>query len=149
MTADIKIYIASGILLIIGIFAGFFLVRNNVSPELTSTAIKKMPSDFYTSQSASITGQIVKVGDKTAIVRNLKFQTEAEFTVSEKLVVSGLRGVESENNFLKLQAGREALIQLEMVGDRYEIVSLQYINPPPSLPPSSIAKPSNPNKGKI
>lgn len=133
--------------LVVGIFAGNFITSaSNKSASGGSMALQK---DAFTNQSASILGDITKVSGNSITVKNNK-GVSSNFTVGPNVTVLTFpnnSGVASQSAGLaKVVAAKNVSIVLNVVGDKYQIVTIAYLPTNVSTPVAPPAKVINNTK---
>lgn len=144
MAKNYSLYILAGALFILGLSLGFFIGKNLQMPKQFQTA-STIPGDsasssnLYTSQTASITGVITKRDGNNLTVKNLNNQSEGQVKASSRLIIakagSGPNTASPSSDLSKVEFNKEAFIALELIAGEYQVVSIQYVLPAPSLPP--------------
>ena len=131
-------------LLILGLAVGFFIGKRTQASVSVSTNLpintNTTDNSLYSSQTATIRGEITKVDGETLTIKNLNNQTTGQQQVSSRILITKAtarpdRTASPSSDLSKIELNKEALINLEMIGGRYQIISIQYILPTPSLPP--------------
>lgn len=141
-------YIFALSLLILGLAIGFFFGKRDqpyIEPK-TAPLNSISENSLYSSQTASIRGIITKIDGETLTIKNLNNQVTAQQQISTRLIVSKAtlrpdRTATPSSNISSIELNKEAFIQLEMIGGRYQVTSIQYTPPAPSLPPISVPRP--------
>lgn len=147
MVKKLTPYIFALSLLILGLAVGFYFGKRSqpyIESKTASNSISE--NNLYSSQTASIRGEITKIDGETLTIKNLNNQVIGQQQVSTRLIVSKgtLRPDKTatpSSGISSIELNKEAFIQLEMMGGRYQVTSIQYLPPAPSLPPVVAPKP--------
>ena len=138
------------VLFIAGLGLGFLAGKSSNPPTYNPSLVRENPANsLYSSQTAFIRGKITHIEGKILSVINLNNATSGNIIASDRLIVTKPKQASPSSDLSQLETDKEALISLELKDDRYEAVSIQYVNPPPNLPPlttQKLAKPSPTSK---
>lgn len=118
---------------------GFLVGKNTTQMKLITQPAEQnqLPkaNPIFSSQTATIQGEITKVNGSTLSVKTSNGQTE-DFPVSSKVVIykfSGKSPQASASSDLKsVTLGERVLIQLELKDNKYQVISISAFPPPPS-----------------
>lgn len=140
MDKKILIYLLPFTTLFVGLIIGFFVGGKMYSGSPVSK-IGQAPSlanRLYTSQAATIRGQITAVKDRTIQVRNAN-GTTGDIKASNRIMIVKFspdpRNIVSPSSDLQsIETNKDVLMTLEMVNGNYEVIQVQYVVPGPALP---------------
>jgi hypothetical protein len=123
--------------LIIGFTIGGGVDLNNVRNSSDQPS-QEVVNNLYTSQTATVRGQIKAVNDRTLSVRNTNGST-GNLRASNRIMIVKFNtnpgSVASPSSDLQtIEINKDAVMSLEMVNGNYEVVQIQYIAPVPALP---------------
>lgn len=126
-------------LFILGLSLGFFAGKQlNSSPKtISGTPDTKVDSNkLYSSQTASLRAIVTKVNGRNLSVKNLNTNVTGTITVSDRAtIIKAGEITPAPSDLSSLELNKEVLIDLEMRNGNYEVSSLQYSSPLPSLQP--------------
>ncbi len=141
---NFSIYLLAGSLFILGLSIGFFAAKqftpsNIIVPVETGEETQfdqqqQVPNGLFSSQTASIRGQITKVEANKLTVKNLNSNITGEIIASTRLKVIKDGKTTPVTNFSTLDLSKEVLISLEMTGGNYQAILIQYPKSLPALP---------------
>lgn len=128
------------ILLVLGLAFGFFLglgwqSKNQESNNPQASKELRYPSGFFSSETASLRGEIVAKEGNVLTIKNLNTQVVARVQISDRAVITNPGKTPPTSDPASIELNKEALIGLEGVDGDYKIISIQFTLPSPSLPP--------------
>lgn len=139
MSKEARVYFMYAVLFIAGAIVGFFIAKNQL-PSLTGQP-DSLTNDLYSSQTATIRGEITGMNGNNLSVTNLNSNTSGIIIASERVVITK-PGEQPSSDLATLEMNKEVLINLELINGQYQAVSIQYVTPAPSLPPNPSIKPT-------
>ena len=138
-----KIVVLPIILLMVGLAIGFFAGKsaNTKAPEPQQIKTE-VSNKLFSGQTAFLRGKINKVDEKQISVTNTSTNTTGTVMLSDRaIIINPNKNGSPSVNIGSIELDKEALINLEMNNGNYEIISIQYVNPAPSLTPAKEIKP--------
>ena len=144
-------------LILIALFAvgGFFVgktVSQNQSLTQSKTGSAKQNS-IFSSQTATIQGEITNVNGPKISIKNNNGQT-GDFSLSQRAVIyqfkPGSNTASASSDVKTIETGKKVVVVLQLNDDKYEIVSISYIQqrPASSASPSPSSPSPSPTKAK-
>lgn len=133
-------YATTIILIVIAAVGGFLAGKQNQGgsvslPKIQSQASQIQSNPLLKSQTATFQGTITKVSGQTIDVKSDSGQT-GSFPVSARVVIYKFNGTSpqaSASSDLKtIETGKQALVMLELLDNKYQVVSVSYLPPPPA-----------------
>jgi hypothetical protein len=105
--------------------------------------------DLLVAQTGSITGEILAVSGKTISVKNDK-GVVGDVDLADNFKINTYTKVTAtQPKNPKIETGKHVTLLLQVVGDTYKVVTLNYVPPIPSLPKISLPVVSNSTAGAI
>lgn len=113
-------------------------LKDTVSPVTQNTEQKTNANPLFQTQSATITGEVTAVSDKTITISDAKKQT-GQFMASDQLIVLSLDSKPTPASpaaaLKSIELNKMALIQLQLEDGQFKVASIGYLpNNPPSQP---------------
>lgn len=112
--------------------------------QTSTTQPAEEKTDLFDNQTASITGSITSISDKTLTIVTSNNQTD-QFVASDKLVVLTLDAKPTTASpgadIKSIELNKLASIQLQIEDGEYKVVTIAYL---PATPPSAPKTPPNP-----
>lgn len=148
---NFSFYLLAGSLFILGLSLGFFAGKLFSPSEMMTQngngdfqEEQQIPNGLFSSQTASIRGQITQVEGNKLTVKNLNSNVSGEVLASMRLNVIKGGKTTPVTDFSTLELNKEVLMSLEMSGGNYQAILIQYPQALPSLPPiKTSTQPSN------
>lgn len=137
------LYLLCVALLVAGLAVGFLVGKGGLSKVGTSPLVSlDNDSDLYTTQTATIRGKITKVnGDKLTVINSNNIEGEVE--TDDRIIITKLSlnpkapSASSASDLKTLELNKEVNISLELSGNKYRAVLIQYLPALPPLPKST------------
>jgi len=141
MDKKIQPYILPVVLLIAGLALGS-LIGKNISGVKPTNETKVDMNKLYSSQTATIRGQITAVDGNNLTVKSLNSNDSGTVKASISVIIAKFsqdpKKVSSPSSDLStIELNKDVLINLEMVDGQYEATVIQYVVPGPKIPPAS------------
>ena len=136
-------YATTIVLVVIAAALGFLFGKQGQMPGLKtqnplSTESQTAQNSLLKSQTATFQGEITKVNGQNIDVKSDSGQT-GSFPVSSKVVVykfsSGSTQASASSDLKSIETGKSALIMLELMDGKYQVVSVSYLPPAPAPKP--------------
>lgn len=112
-------------------------LKGTVSPVTQNQEQKTNANPLFQTQSATITGEVTAVSDKTLTISDTKKQT-GQFIASDQLIVLSLDSKPTPASpaaaLKSIELNKMALINLQMEDGQFKVVSIGYL---PQNPPSN------------
>lgn len=139
MSKEMRVYFIYAVLFIAGLIIGFFVSKNQLLS--LPGQPNNLTNDLYSTQTATIRGQITGMNGNSLEVTNLNSNTSDTVVASDRVIITK-QGEDPTSDLATLETNKEVLINLELVDGKYQAVSIQYVTPAPSLPPNPSIKPT-------
>lgn len=141
----ILILLVIALMFVLGGGVGFYVGKKSIviPPQVEvekSESVTSPANNLFSSQTASITGKIMAIKGRVLTVKNSDNNAEGEVKLSDSLIVinpgvGGKAVATSSADLSKLDLNKNALISLEFKKGEYVVRLIQFVNPPPSIPP--------------
>lgn len=151
MPKNLPLYILAVSLFILGSSIGFFAGKTfnpsqmNLLPSSSETPQSSQQNNLFSSQTASLRGEVIKKQGNQLTLKNLNNQNTGTVTASDRLIVTQIGSktppASPSADLSKVILNKEALIAAEMINGQFEVLTIQYTTPPPSLPPVKTPNP--------
>lgn len=136
-------YLLAISLFILGSSLGFFFGRTTFESKGVPNSVQNTQDvdgqeNLFNSQTATIFGVITSKDAGVIKVKRLNNDTSGTLNLSKRLIVtdSAKKSTATPSGSLTdIQLNKEALISLEKIEGKFQVVTVQYILPTPSLPP--------------
>ena len=131
------------VLVVVAAVAGFLFgsagsAKTKLPQVTTGTGNQSVAKNpIFKSQTATFQGVITKVDGSNLSVKDDKGQTDT-FPVSQRAVIykfkAGSPQASASSDLKTIETDKQALVMLELVDDKYQVVSISYLPPPPVAP---------------
>ncbi|TSC85723.1 MAG: hypothetical protein G01um10147_1114 [Microgenomates group bacterium Gr01-1014_7] len=131
-------YLVTVILVVVAAVAGFLFGSAGSTktglPQITTGNQSVAKNPIFKSQTATFQGIITKVDGSELSVKDDSGNTDT-FSVSSKAVIYKFTGSSSQasasSDLKSIDTDKQALVMLELIDGKYQIVSVSYLPPPP------------------
>lgn len=136
---DSSRYVVVLVLIVVAAVGGFLVGRGGETSNQTPTTQEGQTSQVLSnpllkSQTATFQGEITAVSGQNLEVKSDGGQT-GSFPVSSRLVVYkytvGSTQASASSELKSIETGKQALVMLELLDNKYQVVSVSYLPPPP------------------
>ena len=132
-------YILAPFLFFLGLSLGFFAGKQMILPQKTMSTTPEssvQSNKLFSSQTASLRAEVYKINGRNLSVKKLNNNVSGDVTVaSSAVLIKAGKIMPIPSDLSSVELNKEVLISVEMRNGNYEIISLQYSAPLPSLPP--------------
>ncbi len=130
-------YFLSVIFFLAGVIIGFLIWGNNSAPvNLTPQAQPEVDTRLFFTQNAYIRGKIIQVLSEELKITSTNNNLSETFGAAYGLVIISPANKVSKGDLSTIELNKEAVIGLEMLDGKYQVVSIQYTTPQSSPRPA-------------
>ncbi len=140
MNKKTKSYLIPTAFCILGLVTGLVVGMNfrQIDQKFFKDKSQSEANKLFTSQTATIRGQITAINGQDLTVKNSINNTVGNVKVSDRIVISKFSSNPSNAaspsaRLKEIEFNKDVLISLELTNGTYEAIVIQYIAPPPII----------------
>lgn len=134
-------YLVTVILVVVAAVSGYLFGSAGSAktklPQVTTGNQSVAKNPIFKSQTATFQGFITKVDGSNLSVKDEKGTTDT-FPVSQRAVIYKFKAnspqASASSDLNSIETDKQALVMLELLDNKYQVVSVSYLPPPPAPP---------------